>query len=195
MAAERLRNALARENDELMYISSTEGRLLRVGDELPVLNGNHKDPYSDAYDYVYVNGIKGVKVISMLNKHETEICDIQTEWMEQFAKDHPDITVVSVSKQSVAELARIAREKGLTHKLLSIDSKTAEYFSAELRPANDSASSEWSHMPLRQIIVADGANMMMFIERDKNLDQAAMPNLVMVGQIATALDRYELGKF
>lgn len=189
MQAERIRTAIAHENNELMHIKSFDGRLLSVGASLPPLTGEYKDPITGKYSFVSINGRKGVKIVSMLNKHETEVCDMQTEWMEKFAKDHPEITVVSVSKQSPDELARIAREKGLTHKLLSIGSRTAEFFSAELVPADEYTSDDWSHMPLRQIIVVDGSDMMRFIERDKDLDQAAYPNLKMVGEVAEALGK------
>ena len=150
-----------------MDIRTVTGHLLQEGNQLPRTKGTWRDPRSHLDYEVNVNSIPGVKIVSVLNLAGTEICDMQTARMEAFHLDHPEITVLSVSKQDPKELARFARKHGITHPLISVDNETARKLSAELKPQPGS-NPDWKNMLLREVLVVTDEGALAVVDLNPN---------------------------
>ena len=166
MPPEKISGQAFEENERLIIVSSRD-KLLEEGDLLPRIVGARFDSDEKASQFYDVNAIQGIKILSIVNMHDTEICDLQTARMEAFAKSHPDVTVISVSKQEPEDLGRVAETQSVSHMLLSIDDETAEILGVQLEP-EESASPEWRLMLLRGIIVADSNNRIVHFQRVYN---------------------------
>ncbi|MDO8619379.1 MAG: hypothetical protein Q7R49_05565 [Candidatus Daviesbacteria bacterium] len=161
--------------DELKVQFKNQFPELKVGDIFPSIMGTYFDPETGPDDFDFSN-IPGIKIVSVINQHRTKVCDRQTGRMEQFSREHPEITVITVSKldpkKGSKELSNIAMDQDLTHRLVAIDEEGAEALGVGLKPdqENSDAGDEWNEMLLRAVYVLNEKNEIIAMElvQDQN---------------------------
>jgi hypothetical protein len=102
--------------EELITLTRT-GRLLETGDYLPVVEGieTNGEPF----------------ILHTVNAFGTEMCDMCTDELETFHQAHPEVPVISVTKQTLEEIAaedakRAAEGKApVTHSRVSVGQEAA----------------------------------------------------------------------
>lgn len=168
---------------ERLTVVTARGLLTR-GDTLPSVPGTTVYPGGEVRkenlgDIVEGEGSRNlVKLLSIINAHETPVCDVQTARVDGtparsiFRKL---ATVVSVSKHSPEELVRISKEQNLKHPLFSLTDEGAVELGVALEP-EEGVSEDWRRMLLRALMVVGPDQIIHHIEHV--MDQAKEPDYV-----------------
>lgn len=188
MAAER-RIAGAFEVAEFGHVEEltivTKRGLLQRNFKLPAVEVSHETHPGNRrpYSIEILTDIPGPKIISVVNAHETPVCDVQTKALDRACAPN-GIPMVSISRQHPGELARIRRKEGIESSLYSISEEGAIELGVALEPA-EGASEAWKDMLLRTLIVVGVDNIIAHIEHV--MDQAREPNYEAATYVVHAL--------
>jgi hypothetical protein len=150
-------------NREELITLTRGGQLLQPGDALPVLPGvEHGDtPF----------------ILHTVNAFGTETCDSCTDELETFHITHPDIPVISLTKQTPEEIqAEDAKrtEAGkppVSHSRITIDQDTAIDLGVALEAGEGADKEFWPTALRRTLILADRNGRIIDIEQPDDQEQ------------------------
>lgn len=162
--------------EELITLTRT-GSLLQPGDTLPVIPG------VDLHD--------SPLILHTVNAFGTETCDTCTDELETFHLRHPEIPVISLTKQSPEEIdAENAKktEAGkpkITHRQLTIDHETAVDLGVALAPGQGADEEFWPTALRRTLALVDSHGKIIDIQQTE--DQEEKPDFLRVFEAAESL--------
>ena len=151
------REGLAFEGDVRLVIIGE----LNKGDMLPKSPLEFFNPLRSMVQRTSLTDIPGVKIIYTVNAFipdDSKTCRVEAKKWEAISKKLDGITVVGISKEHHQAIAAFAQREGITHQLLSAkNGPIAQELAAELEgPGN------WPDMLLREVIVADENNIVVY---------------------------------
>jgi hypothetical protein len=134
--------------EELITLTRT-GQLLQPGDFLPAVKGIELEgkPF----------------ILHTVNAFGTETCDMCTDELETFHKQHPETPVISVTKQTPEEIAvedakrRAEGKPPVTHERVTVDQETAIDLGIALAPG-EGADPEFWPTALRRTLALVGSD-------------------------------------
>lgn len=134
---------------------STVGDLPEVGDTLPsfeLTNGDFEDVGLDAFD--------GIKILNIFPSIETGICAMSVRKFNEHAEELADINVLNVSADLPLALSRFSSAENIDTavNLSAFRSDFGEKTGIEL------ADGPWRGLCARTVIIADGDNVVRYIE-------------------------------
>ncbi len=148
--------------EELDTVTRT-GRLLQPGDSLPSIPG------------VDIGGKPFI--LHTVNAFGTETCDMCTDELETFHLEHPEIPVISLTKQSTAEIAAEDAKRAeagkppIRHARITIDQESAIDLGVALAPGLGADEEFWPTALRRTLALVNAEGMIVDIQQPDDQEQ------------------------